>query len=272
MNQKSNVLSENSLSSIEHSIRPMSWIQSLIYFGIPAIVLCLFFYGFRPWLEQQGYSPLESYFAALCVPLALMFAAALISYHMGEDRPLTWQDFCSRMRYPRLKGKDLFWGLIIFIAGMIGYGAVSQVSLYLVSSGVIPLPKDLPILANPLASFSLDLLDQAAGGAIKGQWALVGLALVTYFFNIVGEELWWRGIILPRQELSFGRYAWIIHGLMWASFHAFKWWDILPLIPVCLLISYSAQKLKNNWPALIGHALTNFLWIPFLILAVAGKM
>lgn len=272
MTIKTTSLSENTLSSTSRTIRPMGWIQSLLYFGIPTVVLFLFFYGFRPWLEQQGYSPLESYFASLCVPLALMFAAALISYHAGENRPLDWQEFCSRMRYPRLKGKDLLWGLVIFIVGMIGYGAVAQVSLHLITAGVIPLPKDLPVLANPLASASLDVFDQAAGGEIKGQWALVGLALVTYFFNIVGEELWWRGIILPRQELKLGRYAWVIHGLMWAGFHAFKWWDILALIPVCLLISYSAQKSKSNWPALIGHALTNFLWIPLLIFAVAGKI
>jgi membrane protease YdiL (CAAX protease family) len=254
----------------KQDLRPLGWIQSLLYFGIPALALLVSFYGFRPWLEQQGYSPLTSYLAAVCVPLALMFAAALVGYHRVEGHPLNWRAFSTRMRYPRLRGRDLLWGLGIFIVGMIGYGVLSQISLYLIDAGVMPVPEGLPTLVNPELNFSLEALDQAAGGKISGQWSLVLLALVTYFFNIVGEEFWWRGYILPRQELVFGRYTWLIHGLMWAGFHAFKWWDVLALIPVCLIASYSAQRLKNNWPAFIGHALTNFSMLPLVIAAVAG--
>ncbi len=27
---------------------------------------------------------------------------------------------------------------------------------------------------------------------------------ITLVFNILGEEFWWRGVVLPRQELAFG--------------------------------------------------------------------
>lgn len=257
-------------SKSDSGLRPIGWVASLFYFGIPASILFISFHGFRPWLESQGYSPLASYLAAVCVPLALMFAAALIGYHRVENRPITHPEFAARMRYPRLKGKDFLWGLGIFIAGSIGVGLLSQVSLGLINLNIIPLPEGLPALVNPHMEITLETLNQAAGGQIRGQWSLVVLALVTYFFNIVGEELWWRGYIFPRQELVFGRYTWLVHGLLWAGFHAFKWWDVLVLIPVCLITSYSAQKLKNNWPALIGHALTNFMMLPLLVAAVAG--
>jgi membrane protease YdiL (CAAX protease family) len=92
---------------------------------------------------------------------------------------------------------------------------------------------------------------------------------VTFFFNIVGEELWWRGLILPRQELSFGRYTWLVHGLLWAAFHAFKWWDVIGLIPVCLLIAGAGQRLKTNWTGLIGHALFNVGGLILVIAAIA---
>ena len=228
------------------------------------------FHSFRPWLEQQGYSALKSYLAAMCVPLALMFAAAMIGYHKVEGHPLTRQAFRSRMRYPRLKAIDFLWGFGIFIVGGICYMALSFVSSSLIDAGVMPLPEGLPALVNPQMSVTLETINQAAGGQIRGQWSLVLLGVVTYFFNIVGEELWWRGYILPRQELAFGRTTWLIHGLMWASFHAFKWWDVLALIPICLIAAYSAQKLKNNWPAFIGHALTNFMMFPVIIASVAG--
>jgi membrane protease YdiL (CAAX protease family) len=202
--------------------------------------------------------------------MALLFAAALIGYHKVEDRPLNWQAFRERMRYPGLRAVDFLWGFGIFIVGSISYGALSSITSNLIDAGVILLPEGLPALVNPQTSITVETLNQAAGGHIQGQWSLVLLALVTYFFNIVGEELWWRGYIFPRQELAFGRYTWLIHGLMWAGFHAFKWWDVLALMPVCLLAAFSAQKLKNNWPAFIGHALTNALMFPVLIASVAG--
>ena len=149
----------------QQELRPLGWVQSLLYFGIPTLALLVSCHVFRPWLERQGYSPLSSYLAAVCVPLALMFAAALIGYHRVEGHPLNWQAFRARMRFPRLKGRDLLWGLGIFIVGMIGYGALSQVSLYLIDAGVMPLPENLPALVNPKLNFSLEALDQAAGFA-----------------------------------------------------------------------------------------------------------
>jgi membrane protease YdiL (CAAX protease family) len=62
----------------------------------------------------------------------------------------------------------------------------------------------------------------------------------------------------------------LLHGLLWTAFHAFKWWDMLRLLPICLVISFSAQRLKNNWPALIAHALFNGLSLLALIAAVVG--
>ena len=105
--------------------------------------------------------------------------------------------------------------------------------------------------------FSLEMLVRSAGGTIRGRWDIGALYLVTFGFNILGEEFWWRGIILPRQELAFGRKTWLVHGLLWSVFHIFKWWDILTLVPVCLLVAFSAQRTRSNWGALIGHALMN---------------
>lgn len=251
-------------------LRPAGVAQSLALFGIPALMVCLAFYGLRPWLEAQGYSSIVAYLAALCVPMALMFAAALIAYHRIEGLPLTVQSFATRMRYPRLTWRDLFWGLGIFIVGLVGYGLMSQLGLLLVKSGALPLPAHLPILADPLAPFSLSALDAAAGGSIKGQWGVVVLFIVTFFFNIVGEELWWRGYILPRQELAFGRLAWLIQGLLWAAFHAFKYWDVIGLLPICLLISFAAQRTQRNWASLIAHALFNIGGVILVTLAVMG--
>ena len=37
------------------------------------------------------------------------------------------------------------------------------------------------------------------GGSMQGRWQIVFLFLMVMVFNVVGEELWWRSIILSRQ-------------------------------------------------------------------------
>jgi membrane protease YdiL (CAAX protease family) len=83
--------------------------------------------------------------------------------------------------------------------------------------------------------------------------------------NIFGEELWWRGYILPRQELQLGRYTWLVHGILWAWFHVFKWWTIPALMIVCLVAPFVAQKTKNTYPGIISHLIVNGLGIGITI-------
>lgn len=81
------------------------------------------------------------------------------------------------------------------------------------------------------------------------------MSFAVLFVSIVGEELWWRGYVLPHQELSFGRHTWLIHGLLWTGFHASKWWDLISLLPLCLGLSYLVSRLENNTPGPAMHTL-----------------
>lgn len=252
------------------TLQPAGWTASLLLFGIPAAVTFFSFHVFRPWLQGQGYPELTSYLASLVVPLALMFAAALVAYNKVEGRPLTWAAFSERMRYPRLRVRDVLIGIGLFVLGSVGLFAFTQLEVALIRSGILPVPAKFPLFANPLVSLTPAMIVQATGGQIHGQWQIVLLYGVTFFFNMVGEELWWRGYILPRQELAFGRFTWLVHGTLWACFHAFMWWNIIGLLPVCWLLSFSAQKMKTNWPALILHILTDIGGLLIVIAAVAG--
>lgn len=249
-------------------LKPAGWGLSLLLFYVPALMVVLFFYMFRPWLETRGYDSLTSLTAALILPLSFLFAAALIAYHKIEGRPMTRAEFVLRMRFPRLTLRDVGIGLAIFLLASVGYFIFSRLGLALIDALGIPLPANLPALFDPRVVPSLAVLDQSAGGGIRGRWDILVLFLAMYFFNIAGEELWWRGYIFPRQELVFGRSTWLVHGLMWATFHLFKWWDIIGLLPACLLIAYAAQKLRTNWPGLIAHALINGLSILLLAGAI----
>lgn len=206
------------------------------------------------------------------MPLALLFAAALIAYHRVEGRPQEWRAFSQRMRLPRFRLMDVLLGFSLFITIAAGYQLFSGLGAALIRAGLIPIPGNLPALVDPQAGFTPAALDRMAGGWLLGQWAVVLLFAVLLFFNIAGEELWWRGYILPRQELTHGRWTWLLHGLLWNFFHIFKWWDMIAVLPVTLILSYAAQRLKNNWPVIIVHALLNGLSLVIVTAGVIGLL
>jgi membrane protease YdiL (CAAX protease family) len=79
-----------------------------------------------------------------------------------------------------------------------------------------------------------------------------------WILNILGEEFLWRGVMLPRQEVAFGKHAWLIHGFGWGLFHiAFGWQLLITLIPLIFIQSYIVQKTKNSWIGVIMHGALN---------------
>jgi membrane protease YdiL (CAAX protease family) len=109
------------------------------------------------------------------------------------------------------------------------------------------------------------------GVPLQGNWWIpVYYAVVMLVCNIGGEELWWRGYVLPRQELAFGGSAWIIHGIFWSAFHLFiqpTLWDTTRMAISGLALSFVAQRTKNTWPGIVGHTFGN---LPFFLSLVNG--
>jgi membrane protease YdiL (CAAX protease family) len=96
---------------------------------------------------------------------------------------------------------------------------------------------------------------------------LIAAWLPFFFFNIFGEELWWRGYIQPRQELLTGKFTWLVHGLLWAGFHLGMGWSPIWLaLPNFLILPLVVQIRKNTTIAIVMHAI--FGALGFLSLAL----
>jgi membrane protease YdiL (CAAX protease family) len=86
------------------------------------------------------------------------------------------------------------------------------------------------------------------GPEARGNWGYAVLALLLFFFNIFGEELYWWGVLLPQQELVHGRNTWLVHGLMWNLFHLlFYPWYLVYGLPITLAVSFVAQKTGSSF-------------------------
>jgi membrane protease YdiL (CAAX protease family) len=81
-------------------------------------------------------------------------------------------------------------------------------------SAIAP-PDFFPPWSKPGVNFDTALFTDYIEAPLRNNLGVAILFIVLLFFNIAGEELWWRGYIFPRQEKTYGRWTWLIHGLLW---------------------------------------------------------
>jgi membrane protease YdiL (CAAX protease family) len=78
-------------------------------------------------------------------------------------------------------------------------------------------------------------------------------------------------VLLPRQERAHGRWTWLIHGGLWALFHApFYPWQVIALLPICLAIAWVCQRRQSTTPGLVLHTLANGTPFVFALLMALG--
>jgi membrane protease YdiL (CAAX protease family) len=255
-------------NSTPPSIRPLLLRRAAFFFGVPTFLLVLSLYCLAPRLLTWGLSAYVSLDLAFLVPLALLFGASLVAYRL-EGHAWNWAALRDRFRLRRMDEDDWLWtgGLLVF--ALATYFPLRAITLRLITEGLIPLPASLPSILDPRTKHSVKVL---MGGQVKGNWPLVLVSLSALFFNTFGEEFWWRGYILPRQEAVHGKRTWVIHGLLWTLLHTFKYWEFVALLPTCLAFSFVAQRRKSTWPGIVTHTALNGLESISTILLVLGAI
>jgi membrane protease YdiL (CAAX protease family) len=267
----------STLSIETRTRRGLNGLATAMAFGIPALLLILGVHVVMRWFNATfGTAPFYGYFVGVTAPLAGLLAAAVWGARReGAD---SWPALKTRLRLRPMDRSAWLWTLLTVVGTFLLTGALTPLNGILLKSGLIPVPAWLPAFLAPLtaqaeggAGGAFAVYDAAFGG-LEGKWHILFLYLLLFFFNIAGEELWWRGYLLPRQEATLGRRAWLIHGLLWWGFHAFKWWDLLPLLPATLLISYVAQRTQNTTPGLISHGVINGIAMVPMVLGILGLL
>ena len=168
------------------------------------------------------------------VVLAPMLALAW--YRTGKEL----EDFSFRALLRR-------WRILPPGAADWGWVVVGLASMILASwaMAVFVLPA-LGMTANPFFFQNMPLIDSYP-------W-LLGVWPVFFFFNIFGEELYWRGYIFPRQEIGQGRLTFLFHGAFWAIWHLPMGLDlVLASLPILLILPAIVQWCKNTTVAILIH-------------------
>jgi len=217
--------------------------ETLLVFGGGGILLFYATHFLIPNFSKfTGIEPVLAWFfiggLTVFFPLLIISAVILNKENKLED----FQSVVSRLRFRKMTYIDWKWALI----GLIAIGVLT----YLIQISLETIVQDVrlhPVFMDTTA-FSSDLF-----------W-LFAAWLPFWLLNIMGEEILWRGVILPRQEKLWKNSAWLINAAGWMLFHvAFGWMLLILLIPVLFIVPYLFQKTQNIWVAVILHAFINGL-------------
>jgi membrane protease YdiL (CAAX protease family) len=236
---------------------------------IPAVILYLTHYILIPaYVDRSGVPYFFGYLGGYVITMGMFFVAALVGYRQ-EGHPIHWGTFKTRFRLKKIDRADALWIVLIIIFVLVTYFGLGFTGGWV---------KSVPFLA-PRDAWPPEFGPGGTGNItpgrfmelpLKGQWWVVVVYFIGWFFNIVGEELWFRSYILPRQEMAFGRTAWLVNGLMFALNHIWQPWIILAILPSSLLLAYVLQTRKNTWIAILQHGFVNLGLLFFLIGGVIG--
>jgi membrane protease YdiL (CAAX protease family) len=111
----------------------------------------------------------------------------------------------------------------------------------------------LPGLPVPAArDFGAFLGSDAGAALLGGSWGWLAVLVVLWVFNtVLGEELLFRGYLLPRMAGAFGRYDWLVNGLLFAGYHVHLPWAMPSILLDTFALALPSRRYRS---ALIGIA------------------
>ena len=200
----------------------------------------------------------------------VLLGVALIAYRL-EGNEWSWAVFRERFRLRAFTRKEGLWVVGILVLCVIADALLEGTGKWLASVPAFAPPDYFPPPFNPLVDVRFPVAE-FLGVPFKGNWFIAGLWIPLSLVSMIGEEFLWRGYLLPRQELTHGKWAWLLNGLLWGYlFHVGMKWQYLGMWPSMLLTAWIAQRLRITWASVAVHVGGNAIlfWL-FLLAGVLG--
>ena len=247
-----------------NNIKPIKTKHVLIIFLVTLIPILIGVYLIIPSIMNKGVPFFIAYLICFqTIPFVFIFALALVLYKK-EGNPMDWKSFKTRMRL-KFNGKIFLAALILLVLGIASYLVLQAITALLSQTQLFSPPSWLGPDIHPL---KVSNAGEFMGMALKGAWWAPLVYLIGWFFNIFGEELLFRGYLMPRMELSYGSKACLVNSACWWTWHMFWRWQLIALFPFIFFLPFIAQKTKSTVPGLVAHGTMNFIAIIKIVLTV----
>ncbi len=210
---------------------------------------------------------------ALFLTLGLIWqfvlSMAIIRHEEGDLRWSTIRRRCwlNKPRDPKTgqgRGKLWLWLVpVVFLAAAIQMAPLQDAWNAL-----------FPFLGEPSKySFEGVVNSDERKAALEGAWQVLGLFVVLGVFNtILGEELLFRGILLPKMQGVFGKRDWLANGVLFGLYHLHQPWSIFgSAIGGTLTYALPSRRFRSAWMGIIIHSVETVFFI-FLALGLVLGM
>jgi uncharacterized protein len=242
------------------AVRQYSLAQVLGVWAAAALPMAALAWIVAPWLRDQlsGDEPLAQALL-ICLTLGLIWQFALVMILMKRElgtlqwsrlRDALWLRSPREPKTGRVGGKVWWWAVLFAILGAI-WALV-------------------PSIPGPSTRDFADFLSSDRGEAFfRGAWGWYAVVVVFAVFNTaIGEELLFRGVLLPRMKGVFGRYDWVANGTLFAVYHLHQPWSMpSSLIEGIFLEAYPSRRFQSAWMGIIVHSLQS-VFVLIVVLAL----
>jgi membrane protease YdiL (CAAX protease family) len=209
-------------------------------------------------LSGEGHVPM---FKALILSLTvgLVWQFVLVAILVGREqgslrlsivREVLWLRSPRSPRSGRVGGR--VW--LIVIPLIVAYAAFNEL---------------IPALGAPEDREFVSLLESDAGKAfLDGAWGWYGLIVAMLVFtSVLGEELLFRGFLLPRMNGAFGRGDWLANGALFAVYHLHVPWGMPAALLDAFTLAYPTKRYRSAWIGIAVHSAQSLVFA-LLILTV----
>ena len=125
----------------------------------------------------------------------------------------------------------------------------------------------IPRLPTPESrDLGLFLSSDLGQSFLSGNWGWYAVMIAMFVFNtILGEELLFRGFLLPRMNGAFGRWDWAANGLYFTAYHVHVPWALPGRLLSLALLCYPAKRYRT---ALLGIAVHSVQTVFFAVIGL----
>lgn len=231
------------------------WAAAAVPMGLLAWVVAPAIAGAASTRERFTVTLLGALTAGLVWQCLLVLA--VVGWEQGTVRPsrLRTALWLKAPTYSRRRGGRLWWWILP------------------TTLAVAVLEEVLSVDPDGPASRSFGLILGSGWGQdlFRGNWPLFALAVVQFTFNtVLGEELLFRGLLLPRMRAAFGRVDWVVNALLFAGYHLHQPWSMPSAFTTGLVQAYATKRWQSAWFGIIAHSAQSVFFTVILLRLVGS--
>jgi uncharacterized protein len=255
------------------SIPQYSLGKILLIWAAAAVPMWILGWVVAPALARDAQAPIPVRIAVITAGLIWQFVLTLILLYQ-ETGTLRWSVVRERLwlqtpRSPKTgePNRWLWWWLVPLVIVTAGF---EMLILRTVGSFWVSV---FPFMAEPEGySLAAAFATPEARAQLVGAWGMLALFLISTLFNtFLGEELLFRGLLLPRMAGRFGKWDWVMNGLLFGLYHLHQPWGILnSTIRGMFLYALPSRYFRSAWFGIVAHSGQGIYFLILLLGLVMG--